>query len=316
MRVTNKMLAQSLMTNVNNNLQKLQQYENQLSSGVQVDKASDDPIAAAKILGAKAELSAQDQYSTNMTFASSYLGTVSDALSSAYDVLENARETAVSGSTGTTSSTSLQALGAKVNSLVQEMVQIANTDYNGSYVFGGGETGSAPFTMTEDSSGNVTGVQFISSSYDSSTLDQTYSQKIEIASGVTMDLAAGKTTFHTDSSGNTSLNSVFNTLIQLRTNLNNGDTTAVSSAISTIDGLINNVTNEQAVAGAKSNRVEAAQSRATTYTTNLTTLISSLQTTNTAKTSTLYSSAQTTYQAALSVGAKIIQPSLLDFLTT
>lgn len=315
MRITTKMMTQSLITNVNNNLQKLQEYENQLSSGVKVDKASDDPIAAAKILNAKSELKSQEQYSTNMDYASSYLDTVSDALSSVYDVLESARSTAVSGSTETTSTTSLEALGAQINSLVEEMVQLANTDYNGSYVFGGGATGSAPFTMTQDTDGTVTGVQFISSSYNTSDLEETYSQKIEIASGVTMDLAAGETTFHTDDSGNTSLNAMFSTLIQLATDLNNGDTDAVSSAISSIDGLIDNVTNEQAVVGAKANRIEAAQSRATAYTTNLTTLISSLQSTNIAETSTKYSSAQTTYEAALSVGAKIIQPSLLDFLS-
>jgi flagellar hook-associated protein 3 FlgL len=56
MRITNKMLTSSLLNNLNNNLAQLQKYENQLSSKVRVDKISDDPVAAAKILKAKSEL--------------------------------------------------------------------------------------------------------------------------------------------------------------------------------------------------------------------------------------------------------------------
>jgi flagellar hook-associated protein 3 FlgL len=56
MRVTTKMLTSSLLNNVNNNIGKLQEYENQLSSGVRVTKPSDDPIAAAQLLEAKSAL--------------------------------------------------------------------------------------------------------------------------------------------------------------------------------------------------------------------------------------------------------------------
>jgi flagellar hook-associated protein 3 FlgL len=315
------MMTSSLLNNVNNNLQKLDEYSNQVASSIKVDKASDDPVAAAKILKAKSELNSQEQYSTNMTYASSYMGTVSDALTGVYDALESARTDAVSGSGSatTTSTSSLQALGDNVNSLLEEIVQVGNTDHNGSYVFAGGETSTAPFTATRDANGNITAVQFISSSYDTDSLDKTYSQNIEIASGVTLDLAAGKTTFHTDSGGSTSLNAVFSTLIGLRDSLNNttGTTSAssqISPYITKIDGLLSNVTSEQAVVGAKSNRVESAQSRSTTYTDSLNALISGWQDADYAEASTEYSSQQATYEAALSVGAKIIQPSLLDYL--
>jgi flagellar hook-associated protein 3 FlgL len=208
----------------------------------------------------------------------------------------------------------MTALADEVDGLIGEMVQTANTNYNGSYVFAGGQTGTAPFTETKDSSGNINGVQFISSSYDTSSLDKTYSQKIEISSGVTMDISTGQKTFHTNSSGNTELNSVFTTLVNLRDGLKKGDQSAVSALIGVIDSQTDNVVSERSVVGAKSNRIEAAQTRSETYNANLTALISKLGDADYAEASTNYSTQQTLYEAALSVGAKIIQPSLLDFL--
>jgi len=68
------------------------------------------------------------------------------------------------------------------------------------------------------------------------------------------------------------------------------------------------------VIGAKSNRIELAQSRAETYNLNLTTLISNLEDADYAEASASFSSQQAVYEAALTVGAKIIEPSLLDYL--
>lgn len=314
MRVTNKMLAQSLMNNVNNNLQMLQKYENQLSSGKRTNKPSDDPIAAAQILNARSALKSQEQYDNNMNYANGWLSTVDDALASAGDVLQRAREIAVYGSTGTTPKDSMEAMGAEVDSLISEMVQIANTNYAGSYVFGGGETGTAPFTVPD---GNI---QFMSISNTDTQenqkllLDNTYLQKIEISPGVTIDISAGEKSFHSNNSGDPELNGMFKTLINLKTDLDDGDQSKVNSDLSGIDAQIDNVLNERAMVGAKSNRIELAQSRATTYTTNITTLISKLEDADYAEVSTGYSAQQTVYQSSLAVGARIIQPSLLDFL--
>ena len=312
MRVTTKMLTSALLNNINNNLSKLQEYENQLSSHVKVDKASDNPVAAAKILKAKSALKSQDQYSTNMEYASGLLETVDGALASVDDVLLRARGITVSGSTGTTTTDSMQALADEVDGLIGEMVQVANTDYNGSYVFAGGETSAAPFTTIPESGTNVTEVNFITS--DPLLLDETYSQKVEIASGVTIDISAGRTTFHTGTDGQDDINSVFQTMIKLRDSLKAGDQAAVSALLSDIDAQTDNVISERAVVGAKSNRIELAQNRAETYNISLTTLISNLEDADYAEAAALYSSQQAVYEASLLVGAKIIQPSLLDFL--
>lgn len=245
--------------------------------------------------------------------ANGWLTTVDGALAGANDVLLRIRRITVSGSTGTTTKESMQALADEVDGLVAEMVGVANTNYAGRYIFSGGKTGTTPFTVTGSSS-PVAEVQFISSTYDTSLLDETYSQKVEIASGVTIDISAGRTTFHTGADGNDNINSVFETMIKLRTSLENGDQNAVGALLSDIDAQTDNVICERAVVGAKCNRIEVAQNRAAAYTDSLNALITKLGDADYAEASASWSSQQAVYEAALLVGAKLIQPSLLDFL--
>lgn len=312
MRVTNKMLTSSLMGNVNNNLNLMQKYENQLSSKVKVDKISDDPVAAAKILKARSELKSQQQYSANMLYTGGWLSSIDDALASVSDVFVRARTIAVYGSNGATSVESCKALGVEVDSIIDELVHIANTDYNGSYIFAGGESKVVPFTTVQADGNNVTAVKFITN--DAANLEKANLQKVEISKGVTIDLAAGQMTFHTDSSGATDINYAFTTLIDLRDHLMNGNQQEVNDLIAKIDRLNDQVISERAVVGAKSNRVEQAQDRVDSFNMSLNNIISTLGDTDYLETSALLSSQRAVYEASLMVGANIIQPSLLKFL--
>jgi len=312
MRVTNKMLTSSLMGNVNNNLNLMQKYENQLSSKVKVDKISDDPVAAAKILKARSELKSQQQYSSNMLYTGGWLRSIDDALADVSDVFVRARTIAVSGSNGATSVESSKALGVEVNSIIDELVHIANTDYNGSYIFAGGESKVVPFTTVSADGNNVTAVKFITNV--TANLEKANLQKVEISKGVTIDLAAGQMTFHTDSSGAADINYAFTTLIDLRDHLMNGYQQEVNDLIAKLDRLNDQVISERAVVGAKSNRVEQAQDRVDSFNMSLNNLISTLGDTDYLETSALLSSQRAVYEASLMVGANIIQPSLLKFL--
>jgi flagellar hook-associated protein 3 FlgL len=311
MRVTTKMLTTSLMDNVNNNLNIMQKYENQLASKAKVDRVSDDPVAAAKILKAKSELKAQQQYNSNMLYTDGWLRSIDDALNSVSDVFVRARTIAVSGSNGATSLESSRALGVELDNIIDELVHVANTDYNGSYIFAGGESKTVPYaTVLTD--GKVTAVKFLVD--DAATLTETYRQKVEISKGVTIDLAAGQMTFHTNQQGETELNAAFNTLIKLRDHLMNGEQDKVNDLIAEIDHLADQIISERAVVGAKSNRVEQAQNRLGSFELSLNTLVSALGDTDYFETTALLKSQQAVYEASLIVGAGIIQPSLLNFL--
>jgi flagellar hook-associated protein 3 FlgL len=145
-------------------------------------------------------------------------------------------------------------------------------------------------------------------------LKKTLSQEIEISKGVNIDLSAGQMTFHKNSDGNPEINSAFITLGQLRKSLMDGEQIEAGNLIGKIDSLIDNVISERAVVGAKSNRIEQAKDRAESFNASINTLISILEDTDYAEASALYKTQQAVYEASLTVGANIIQPSLLDFL--
>jgi flagellar hook-associated protein 3 FlgL len=310
MRVTNKMLSNSVLNNINLNLQKLDKSQNQLSSGTKISKPSDDPTSTAQLLAAKSALEAQEQYQSNMEDAIGWLDTTDSALASANEVLQRARELAVYGANGTLPEESMSALGDELDNLIGEMVQIGNTNYAGRYIFAGGKTTQPPFISTGDP---TTAVNFVPTS-DPSLLNETYKLEFEIEAGVKMNVSAGLKTFHTETNGSTGLNAVFNTMISLRDNLNNGDKTAVNDCIGDFDKLIDNVLSERAIVGAKSKRMETAQERSSAYELNLNKLMGKLEDVDYAKASIDFNVQKTVYEAALNIGAQIIKPSLIDFL--
>ncbi|MEA4924180.1 MAG: flagellar hook-associated protein FlgL [Syntrophomonadaceae bacterium] len=315
MRVTTKMLTQSMLRNVNVNLQNMATYQQQLASSKRINRPSDDPTGTAQLLGTKSAIKAQEQYRKNMKDATSWLDTADGALGQANEVLQRARELAVAGSSGTLADGSMTALADEVDNLVGELVQVANTDYAGRYMFGGGKTATPPFTITgQDADGRITQVQFVDAAFDESLLDETYQHKIKIESGVTMDVSCGQLTFHTDTAGNDDLNAVFEKMIELRTAMDNNDQDSVSSLIGDFDNLIDNVLSERAVVGAKVNRLESSIARSQSYEEDLTALASKLEDADYAIATIGLSTQQTIYQASLAVGAQIIQPSLIDFL--
>ncbi len=314
MRVTNRMMASNMISNINANSAKIQDYQNQMSSAKRINRPSDDPVGTARLLNTKAAIKEQEQFATNIKNAIGWLNNIDGTLDAATPVLQRSRELAVAGATATTTDEGRAAMAAEVNQMIEQLVQLGNTEYAGRYVFGGGKSGQPPFTVTSQVNGRLETVQFISSDYDASLLEATYQQKVEIAEGVTVNIAAGQKFFHTGADGGTSLNGVFNELIQLRRNLDAGDQTALGAQLDSLDQLTDNLLAERAVLGAKTNRLETALDRAEAYQNQLSDLESSLEDTDYAEASIGLSTQKTVYEATLAVSAKIMQTNLIDFL--
>lgn len=314
MRVTNRMMASNIISNINANSSRIRDYQNQMSSAKRINRPSDDPVGTARLLNTKAAIKEQEQYGANIENAISWLDNADSTLDSATSILQRCRELAVAGSTATTTEEGRVAMANEVNQLIEELVQLGNNEYAGRYVFGGGKSGQTPFTVASQVNGRVETVQFVSPGYDASLLDATYQQKVQIAEGVTINIAAGQKFFHTGTDGSVSVNGVFNELIELRRNLDAGDQTALGGQLDSLDRLTDNLLAERAVLGAKTNRLETALDRAEAYQNQLSDLESRLEDTDYAEASIGLSTQQTVYEATLAVSAKIMQANLIDFL--
>lgn len=97
MRITNNMLINNMKNYINNNLSRMDKYQNQMATGKKISVPSDDPIVAARALKLRTDVSEIEQYKRNVKDAQSWMDITETALSNIGDVLHRARELASQG---------------------------------------------------------------------------------------------------------------------------------------------------------------------------------------------------------------------------
>ena len=293
MRVTNQMLTRNVLQNLQSNLSRMQKYQQQLSSGRVINRPSDNPLSASRIMGLNSSLATGEQYKKNIDAGLSWMGMTETALGGANDVLQRARELTVYGATGTLSDEARNAIAQEVEQLSANLLQIANSSIEQRYIFGGFKTSSAPFVLNGDT------VEY---------QGDLGKMKWEVAQGVTMEMNLNGQELFMESD-------IFNVLKDLETSLRNGEISEQGGAmLERLDSAINQVLDFRATVGARVNRLEMAESRNYEEKVNMKTIISSLSDVDFAEAMMQYSLQESVYHASLSTGARTIQPSLVDFL--
>jgi flagellar hook-associated protein 3 FlgL len=127
----------------------LSNTQEQVSTGVRVNKPSDDPIAATEILRTTSNLANNTQYIANQSTATQLLGQTDSTLGQIGDVLQSVRTTLVSANNGTLSDSDRAALATELSGRLDSLVSLANTkDGNGTFLFAGYQSNTTPFART------------------------------------------------------------------------------------------------------------------------------------------------------------------------
>ena len=296
MRVTQSMLANNFLNNLNTSYSKLAKYQEQLSSGKKINKLSDDPLSAMKGISYRRTVAQVKQYEDNFAEASTWIESTNDGLDEANKVLQRIRELTVEGATDTKTPTDRQSIADEVEQLRDQLVNIANTKVKDKYIFNGTSTTEKPI------SGDI-------STFDGSTSlgMNTNPVKIELSKGIYLQVNAnGANAFSDD---------LFKDLNHLISDLKSGTSASgFGSYLDKIDGHIDNVLSELSQAGARSNRLDLMKDRVTQQETTATKIMAGNEDVDIDKAYTDFSVASGAYIAALKVGAQVIQPTLLDFL--
>ena len=148
-RITSNMLASNYLRNMKLNLTNMQTLQNQLASGKQIQKASDDPYTATRSMQLNTEISYNEQYNTNIKDVSNLLDTTDTALSQMGDVFGRIETLLVNSGNGTYSDDERSSIQDEVKEKVSELSQILNTSFDGSYIFGGTKASSKPTTVVD-----------------------------------------------------------------------------------------------------------------------------------------------------------------------
>lgn len=298
MRVTNKNMLNNYINNLHRNLGQMSKYQDQLSSGKEISKPSDDPFAVTRSMSLHTSINQNNQYLRNIEDSMGWVDMTDSALGSIGDVLNRARELVIKGANGSLADTDQKAINDEIKQLIGQVSQIGNSNYDGRYIFGGQETTEPPFEVVNNE---------LIYKGDEKNL------KREISQNVTMDVnVPGKWIMEGKNGAGDSLSKTLSDIVVALENGNNSE--LGGDLLEKLDGHIDNLLSLRSEAGAKSNRLEAAKMKNEEETFNMTKLMSKTEDVDYAEKYMHYMTMQNVYQASLATGAKIMQPSLLDFL--
>ncbi|HAN93956.1 MAG TPA: flagellar hook-associated protein 3 [Firmicutes bacterium] len=307
MRVTNRMMNNTLLLNLNRGLARLERINNQLGTKKKINRPSDDPVKTGVILRTSTSIRETEQYIRNLDAAVSWLDAADVILQDVVSVIHRAKELAVAGASTHLDETARQALADEIAQLHDNLLQLANSTHGGRYLFAGQHTDKKPF-----SGGGVTGDRINDVTFLMSLTDDETKIEFEIAPGITIDVNVISYNPH-DNPQEGLFMPIFNALQELYGELVD-DTGDPDIPLQDLDNSLDNVLRKISELGGKQNRVELARERMLDLQLNLTRILSEEQDLDYAEAIMELKMEEFAYRTALAVGARIIQPSLVDFL--
>src|SRR5262249_28689353 len=149
------------VANSRRNSTRLANLQQQMATGLRLQLPSDGPLDMTTVLANKSQLGRLEAFLSNLAGSRSSLNNSVSALTEAGNILSKAGEIAIEGSHGGTDVESRNALATQVDALLTRLVETANTQYGGRYLFGGTASHAAPFTVTADAQGRPQTVSYV-----------------------------------------------------------------------------------------------------------------------------------------------------------
>lgn len=271
----------------------------QLSSGLQVQNLQDNPVAAASASTLGSAIARADTYVQLSSSEQSRLQVSDSALGAVVSQLTSALTLAVQGSNGTLSGTNLQAVGQQLSGVRDQVLSLANTSYQGAYLFGGSQGSAAPFSLDTTVSPAV-----VIYSGDNKV------QSIQTPSGQSIQVnLSGAAVFGSGGTG------VFGALNQLIADFSGG--TASSTAVADTAALsssLNSVSQQRSVLDSSLSRLQSTSTYTQTQESQLQAEQSGLVAADTVSVATQLKSVETQHQALISVMSALGSVDLFSYM--
>ena len=277
----------------------LQQEENndleEMSSGKRFNNLSDDPVAVSQLVLNEAETSNVNQYLANVTTLQNSLQVADSTLNSVVTALSQAISLGVEGSNGTLNSSDEQTLAIQVSGIKDQILSLANTTYNGNYLFSGTAVTTQPFTEDSSSPSGVT--------YNGN--GSTNSVQIGDGEYIPVNLSGSQVFTPTGSDVFAALQGLVNAL------QNGGD---VADATTQLQQVFSRFNTQRTFYGATLSRLQSTQAYLTQEQLGLSTAQNNIEGANISSVISNYVQSETALDATYQAAGLISQMSLLDYL--
>ena len=323
MRITNASMVRSHLYDTQNNLTNMSKINQQISTGKVINTVSDDPHKAIKIMNINNEIKYTEKYNYNIDETVGWMNTTDGALDNVGNLLGEIKETILKVGNGTYSQNEMKSLNEDMNEKIKQLADTLNSTHGGKYLFGGSSVDDAPITVIENPDGTVK-LEF-SKDKNGQTIPNTDDLKADISSGINIDynISVGEILNIKDGNGNTvNLLDEINNLSTLMNDIANGDEQTAAKAKETllndtkgkIDTLFDHVVNERTSLGVRVSTAEKIKELNDEDILNIQDVLSKTQDTDVVEKFIELKSAEMIYQASIQVEAKLIQPTILDYI--
>jgi flagellar hook-associated protein 3 FlgL len=289
MRVTNKMMADNVTAQLFRQREQMVKTQEYITTGKRVNRPSDDPVEISSILSYRKTISSIDQYNENIGKAKLYINSVDEVLGMVSDMLGDAKEIAYD-----TNPAKRAEMAEQVAAIRDQVLQMANYQIDGKYLFSGDATQTAPYNSTDwDYNG------------DSGTRNVVVGENMQI--NITAD---GEGIFGPDDAN------VFDILNNLESALTAVPVvpTDITDQISNLDSAIDRITTVRSRNAGIYKRLEATENHNNYFKVNVQDMLSNAEDADIAEAIIDFQQQRTTYESTLASSSMIIQKSLIDFL--
>ena len=299
MRITQRAVAQTALQGLNRNLAEVGRLNQQLTSGKLVSKPSDSPAGVGRAMQIRQDQAANLQHARNISDAQGRLETTDSALGTVIEQVRRVQTlTLRAANEGAMSESSRTAIATELRSIRESLIGVANTSIDGQPVFGGVTTGSLAYAP-DGSYVGVGGTAAIPAVAQMRRISDNEEVRVDVA---------GPEAFGDPATGD-----LFALVATIADDVV-AQPGALSGHIASLDGAMDRLLTAMSGVGARAARIETAAQVNTDRQLQLKGQLAGVEDIDLPKTIMDLTMVQTGYQAALSATAKIIQPTLVDFL--
>jgi len=290
MRITQTMLQDNLLRNLFASQKEMDKYFTQIYTGKKIRRPSEDPVIAMRGINYRTELTEIEQYKRNASGIWKWMDHADDALDKATNVLHRMEELAVQASNDTLTVAERESIAKEVRQLRDQMVDIANTQVSGRYIFNGTDTDVAPVQDGQIIAGE----------------GRNQEVRVEIAKDITIPINLNPDDVFDEG--------LFENIDFFIDALENGNQADIDESIGNINDSMTKIVQGRAELGARMNRLELIEDRLEHQAIIAEDIMKTNEGVDFEEAVTNLLTQEVIHRAALSAGSKIIQPSLVDFL--
>lgn len=305
MRITPGMSAENAIYNLQQGRTAIDQLQEQIASGYNINRPSDDPLSTRQLLDLQEQIDSGEQYSSNITKAETLLNVTNTALTSMADLMQQVKKIAGDMISGTLDASSISSAVSNLTQLKSQLVDMGNTRLGDQYVFAGYKT-SQPFDAAGAFSG-TTDLLSVEIAPDSSVATTVSGGDLLRGGNPPAAVGSGAT------AGQAPID-ILGSIDALITAITNKDSTAIADGIKNVKAGADQITVAQSDVAGRLVRLDNMKSMIASNQNTLKTVFGDIQNVDYAKAGVMLSQQTTAFNAALSATSKLSQLSLLDYM--